>query len=82
MKQFAENNLTYRLGRTVMDRTGITGEYDFNFGYAEDQAGASPASEQPDFLTTLREQPGLRLESQQGPVDVIVIDRADKASAN
>jgi uncharacterized protein (TIGR03435 family) len=82
MKQFAENSLTYRMGRTVVDKTGLTGEYDFDFRYAEDQAASSPDSELPDFLTALREQLGLRLEGQQGPVDVIVIDRAEKASAN
>jgi uncharacterized protein (TIGR03435 family) len=82
MKQFAENSLTYRMGRTVVDKTGLTGEYDFDFRYAEDQAASSPDSELPDFLTALREQLGLRLEVQQGPVDVIVIDRAQKASAN
>jgi uncharacterized protein (TIGR03435 family) len=82
MKQFAENSLTNRMGRTVVDKTGLTGEYDFDFRYAEDQAASSPDSDLPDFLTALREQLGLRLEGQQGPVDVIVIDRAEKASAN
>jgi uncharacterized protein (TIGR03435 family) len=82
MKQFAENSLTNRMGRTVVDKTALTGEYDFDFRYAEDLAGSSPDSDLPDFLTVLREQLGLRLETQQGPVDVIVIDRAEKASAN
>ena len=82
MKQFAENSLTYRMGRTVVDKTGLTGEYDFDFTYAENQAVPSPDSDLPDFLTALRQRLGLRLESQQGPVDVTVIDRAEKASAN
>jgi len=81
MKQFAENSLTDPMGRTVVDKTGVTGEYDFDFRYAEDQAVPSPDSDLPDFLTALRQHLGLRLESQQGPVDVIVIDRAEKASA-
>jgi uncharacterized protein (TIGR03435 family) len=82
MKQFAENTLTYRMGRTVVDKTGLTGEFDFDLRYADDQAAPSTDPELPDFLTVLREQLGLRLEGQQGPVDVIVIDRAEKASAN
>lgn len=82
MKQFAERSLTYRTGRTVVDKTGLTGEYDFDLRYAEDEAASSPASELPDFLTVLREQLGLRLEGQQDTLDVIVIDGAEKASAN
>jgi bla regulator protein blaR1 len=82
MKLFAENSLTYRMGRTVVDKTGLTGEYDFDLRYAEDQAIPTGDTTLPDFLTVLREQLGLRLESQQGPIAVFVIDRAEKASAN
>jgi uncharacterized protein (TIGR03435 family) len=82
MKQFAENSLTYRMGRTVVDETGLTGEYDFDFKYAEDQIAPSPDPDLPDFLTALREHLGLSLKSEQGPVDVIVVDRAEKASTN
>jgi len=82
MKEFAENSLTHRMGRTVVDRTGLAGEYDFDFRYAEDQVAPSPDSDLPDFLTALQQHLGLRLQPQQGPVDVIVIDRAEKASAN
>jgi uncharacterized protein (TIGR03435 family) len=82
MKLFAENSLTYRMGRTVVDKTGLSGEYDFDFRYAEDQAILTGDTTLPDFLTALREELGLRLESQQGPVAVLIIDRAEKASAN
>jgi uncharacterized protein (TIGR03435 family) len=83
MKEFAERALGNRMGRTVLDKTGLTGEYDFEIKYAEDR-GAAAASDVsgPDFLTAMQEQLGLKLEQQKGPVPVIVIDRAEKAEAN
>jgi uncharacterized protein (TIGR03435 family) len=82
MAQFASNSLTYRMGRTVVDKTGLTGEYDFEIKFVEDQAAAAGDTSGPDFLTAMREQIGLRLEPQKGPVKVLVIDRAEKASEN
>ena len=81
MKLFAENSLTNRLGRTVVDKTGLTGEYDFDVKYVEEQAAAADVSG-PDLLTALKEQLGLQLESRKGPVEVLVVDRAEKAAAN
>jgi uncharacterized protein (TIGR03435 family) len=82
LKQFAENTLTYKMGRTVVDKTGLTGEFDFELKYVEDQAAAAGDNSAPDFLTVLRQQLGLVLESQKGPVEVLVIDHAEKASVN
>jgi uncharacterized protein (TIGR03435 family) len=80
LKAFAENSLTYRMGRTVVDKTGISGEFDFEFKFREDQDG--PDSTEPDFLTAMREQLGLVLRPEKGPVEVLVVDDARKASAN
>jgi len=79
MKAFAESSLTYRMGRTVVDKTGISGEFDFELKFREDQDADST---DPDFLTAMREQLGLVLHSEKGPVEVIVVDDAKKASAN
>ena len=83
MQQFADHALATRLGRTVLDRTGLPGEYDFDVKYAEDR-GAAAASDVsgPDFLTAMQEQLGLKIESGKGPVEVLVVDRVEKASAN
>ena len=83
MKRFAEVALSMRMGRNVVDRTGIDGEYDFVLRYSEEQ-GAAAASDTsaPDFLTALQEQLGLKLESARGPVEVIVVDHVEKASGN
>jgi uncharacterized protein (TIGR03435 family) len=82
MKQFAENSLTWRMGRTVVDKTGLTGEFDFEFKFIEDKAAAAGDNSLPDFLTAMREHLGLVLQSQKAPVEVLVIDRAEKASVN
>jgi uncharacterized protein (TIGR03435 family) len=82
MKQVAENTLTYKTGRTVIDKTGLTGEYDFDLKYLEDAAVAAGDTSAPDFLTALREQLGLVLQPAKAPVEVVVIDRAEKATVN
>jgi uncharacterized protein (TIGR03435 family) len=81
MKDFAESSLTYRMGRTVVDETGLTDEFDFELKFVEDQALAADTSG-PDFLTALQQQLGLKLESRKGPVQVYVVDRAEKPTAN
>ena len=81
------------VGRTVLDKTGLNGNYDFKMSFAPDRGldqQAPPAaddrqqsqSDGPSIFTALQEQLGLKLESQKGPVEVLVIDSAQKASAN
>jgi uncharacterized protein (TIGR03435 family) len=69
-----------QLGRPVLDRTGLAGEWDFELTFV--QGAASPDSDLPDLFTALREQVGLKLESQKGPVEKLIIDRAERPSAN
>jgi uncharacterized protein (TIGR03435 family) len=84
--------LAKRIGRPVVDKTGLTGKYDFKLEWTADVGepgaisdgadvnAAEPSG--PTIFTALQEQLGLRLESQKGPVDVIVIERVEKASEN
>lgn len=85
--------LSRQLGRPVVDRTGFTGRYDFQVSWMPDSgpcavpaggegAGAVASSDGPSLFTALQEQLGLKLESTKGPVEVIVIDSAEKASEN
>jgi uncharacterized protein (TIGR03435 family) len=85
--------LSRQLGRTIVDKTGLTGNYDFTLewtpeGAAPLPAGGSPSGAAPpdqsgpDIFTAIQEQLGLKLESTKGPVDVIVIDHIEKPSAN
>ncbi len=68
-----------QLGRAVIDKTGLQGDFDFTFEWDPEQ-GVDSSS--PSLFTALREQLGLRLESQRGPVEMLVIDSAEKPSEN
>ena len=74
------NQLTQRLAsaaeRPVIDRTGLAGQFDFILEY--DESGAH----RPTLSTALREQLGLRLQPSRGPVDVLVVERAERPSGN
>ena len=66
------------VGRTVRNQTGLGGVYDVELEFAPMAAGGDG----PSLFTALREQLGLRLDSRQGPVEVVVIDRAERPSEN
>jgi uncharacterized protein (TIGR03435 family) len=78
-------------GRSVVDKTGLRGQYDFTLSYSPTHgdtghAGltASVTSDGlPDSVfTALREQLGLNLEAQKGQVEFIVVDRLDRPTQN
>ena len=74
--------------RRVVDRTGLTGNYDFTLEWAPQINGPiPPGSFQPDplgptYLQALQEQLGLKLEPQTGPVTVYVVDHVEEPSPN
>jgi bla regulator protein blaR1 len=89
--------LSNQLGRPVMDRTGLKGNFDIKLQWTPDPGqsatplgGAPPPGVEPppsdpngpSLFTAIQEQLGLRLESQKGPVEMIVIDRVEKPSDN
>jgi uncharacterized protein (TIGR03435 family) len=61
--------------RTVVDNTGIAGPMDFTLTWSTDSA---PDSTAPSIFTAVEEQLGLKLVSARGPVDVLVIDSAER----
>jgi uncharacterized protein (TIGR03435 family) len=78
-------NLSIAAGRTVLDRTGLTGIFDVDVTWKPDvPAGAPEASgnistdDAPSLFTALQEQLGLKLDAQRGPVEVLVIDSATR----
>jgi uncharacterized protein (TIGR03435 family) len=92
MKLLAEF-LSAQVGRSVTDKTGLTGEYDVKLEWSPspDQVPPSTASgagqppqlpEGASIFTALKEQLGLKLESLKGPVSIMVIDHVEKPSAN
>ncbi len=80
MAQLADM-LTRQLDRPVLDKTGLTGEYSVVLSWARetdpDRPGASPT-----IWTAIQEQLGLKLEPSRNSVEVLVIDHAEKPSAN
>jgi uncharacterized protein (TIGR03435 family) len=74
MEHFVEI-LTHPVGYTVVDKTGLTGDFDFNVSYAP---ANDPNSSLPSLFTALQEQLGLKLESQKVPVAMLVIDQVNR----
>jgi bla regulator protein blaR1 len=75
--------LSRRLRRPVVDRTGLTGSYSFQLDWPSDLVScADAAADGPSIFTALQEQLGLRLESTKGPVETVVVDRAERPSEN
>jgi uncharacterized protein (TIGR03435 family) len=70
--------LSLVVGRVVVDKTGLTDRYDLKLVWAADDAPDSG----PSLFTAIQEQLGLKLESAEEPVPVLVIDRVDMPSAN
>jgi uncharacterized protein (TIGR03435 family) len=72
----------------VADLTGVEREFDFQLEFTPDDLQAKPASagdtaaQGPSVFAALDEQLGLKLEARKVPTEVIVIDRAEKATAN
>jgi uncharacterized protein (TIGR03435 family) len=73
--------LSRQLDRNVIDKTGLDKFYDFTLEWTpEPQRAADPVGR--TIFTAVREQLGLKLESQKGPVEFYIIDHAEKPSVN
>ena len=80
MAEFAQQLTELRgIELPVVDRTGIPGVYDITLKSA---ASAMLEPDGPSLLTLIPEQIGLKLVSAKEPIDVIVVDHAEKPSAN
>lgn len=82
MAEFAIDAAIVGIDRIVVDRTGLTGRYDFELIYSRQSAAGTPPDASPDIFTALQEQIGLKLEPIKGPLDIIVIDHVEKPSEN
>jgi uncharacterized protein (TIGR03435 family) len=79
MLRFAQL-LSRHADRAVVDRTGLTGAYDFTLEWAPDLAGAEATG--PSLFTAVREQLGLRLEAVRDSVEVLAIERVEQPDEN
>ncbi len=69
-----------QLKRTVTNATGLSGKFDLSLKYVRDDA--PDAASGPTVFAALEDQLGLKLESRKGPVEVMVIDSAEKPHEN
>lgn len=95
MTQFAQR-LSQLADRTVVDQTGIPGQFNFHLEYSPEPGmfggnaanttnpdNPSPSAEAGlDLFVALREQIGVKLSSERGPVSVLIIDHVEKPTAN
>jgi uncharacterized protein (TIGR03435 family) len=77
------------LDRPVVDKTGLTGRYDFDLEWAPDETQfggdlpPTPADTQsPPLFSAMEEQLGLRLVATRGPVEALIVDQLERPSAN
>jgi uncharacterized protein (TIGR03435 family) len=80
-------NVSNFAGRMTLNRTGLQGRFDLELEFTPDQLPPEgtlppglpkPPVDGPSLFTAMQEQLGLKLDSQRGPVDVLVIDSADR----
>jgi len=87
MEQLAIHLSSAGIGRPVLDRTGLTGSYDYKLRWTSGMSAApdgtpADAGGQPSIFTAIQEQLGLKLESGKGPTELVVIDNVEKPSEN
>lgn len=93
MEEFAGRMLPGFAGRPVVDKTGLAGRYDIHLEFSRDPTAGPmmlngapmpppPEGAAPSIFTAVQEQLGLKLVPDRAPVEVIVVDSAQKPSEN
>jgi uncharacterized protein (TIGR03435 family) len=89
-------HISREVRRIVVDKTGLTGNFDFKMQYMPDTFHAPPTGDASgsassmmaadpggtSIFTSVQEQLGLKLESVKAPIEVIVIDHVERPSGN
>ena len=71
-------NLGGATGRFVIDKTGLTGPFDLEMHWAADQGAGGAPIDEVSLFAAMQEQLGLKLEAKRAPVEVLVIDSAER----
>jgi uncharacterized protein (TIGR03435 family) len=87
MGEFAWVRQRSAVDRPVVDRTGLSGRYDFDLEWSPDETqfdGNVPPHnpDEPDLFTAMQQQLGLSFEAMKGPIDALVIDQVQRPSEN
>jgi uncharacterized protein (TIGR03435 family) len=79
--------LSRQTGRPVLDMTGLKGFYSFSLTYTPEEVPSAPGPDSgvltesavgPSLLNAIQDQLGLKLEARKAPVEILVIDHAEK----
>ncbi len=76
--QFSNRN---GVDRPVLDKTGLTGGYDYKLEWG-DYGAANADADAVSIFTAIQEQLGLKLEKTTAPIEVLIVDSAAKPSEN
>lgn len=88
------NTLSGLVNRVVVDRTGVADNFEFTLRWTPEQIpagfdkkaaamGLPPIdADGPSLFTAMREQLGLKVDAQKGPVDILIVDRAERPHEN
>jgi uncharacterized protein (TIGR03435 family) len=88
--------LASALGEPVLDKTGFTGEFDVDLNYTDEDVMKSPGSASPEdaggrqllagpnlsIVFAAMDQLGLKLQSARGPVEVLIVEHAERPTPN
>lgn len=83
MKRLSEL-LALQMDRPVLDATGLKGVFNFTLDWTPDESpsakaeSAIDAPKSPSLLIALQEQLGLRLQARKAPIEILVVDHAEK----
>jgi len=58
--------------------TGLPGLFDVDLQWTSERGGAPTTSDKPSIYTAVQEQLGLKLEARKSPLDMLVVDSAQK----
>jgi len=76
------SRLSDRFGRPVLDQTGLKGDFDFMFKYEKDDPQPGTPNNFRTLVSAIQDHLGLRLAQTKAPVEILVIDHAEKPSLN
>lgn len=90
MARAAESLQGYgRMQRPVVDRTGLSGKFDFALEWTPQPEGPSVDADAgqfrqpgPSFMQAVHDQLGLKFKEDQAPIDIVVVDHIERPSEN
>lgn len=74
--------LSDQVQRTVIDKTGLAGNYDLSLQWSREDSRDANVDTAPSIFTALPEQLGLKLQPAKGPVETLVVDHVEMPSEN